>query len=102
MRMHIRAAMAALALIGVSACAMNPPPGTYYVRRAPPPRRVEVVPVAPVRGEIWIAGHWAWQRNDYAWVAGRWAPLPSGEHQWVAGHWDHNRHGWFYVEGHWR
>lgn len=51
---------------------------------------------------VWIGGYWAWHRDAYLWVPGRWTPVPDGYHDWVAGRWDHDRHGWFWIEGHWR
>jgi hypothetical protein len=94
--------MSMLAAITLAACAANPRPGVEYVRRGPPPERVEVVTAAPYADAVWIRGHWAWRRNDYEWVPGRWTRIERGYHEWVPGHWDHDRYGWYYIEGHWR
>jgi hypothetical protein len=45
-----------------------------YAHDVPPPPRVEVVPVAPYFGAVWVQGFWA-----------------LGHH-----------HRWFWVPGHWR
>lgn len=41
---------------------------------APPPPRYEVIPVAPSRAHVWVAGHWAWRpgRHQHVWVPGTW------------------------------
>jgi hypothetical protein len=39
----------------------------------PPPARVEVVPVAPYPGAIWVGGHWVHYRHrGWIWVGGYW------------------------------
>jgi len=37
-----------------------------------PPRRVEVIGVAPYRGAVWVPGHWVRGRYDWVWVRGYW------------------------------
>ncbi|MGH7523354.1 MAG: YXWGXW repeat-containing protein [Gemmatimonadales bacterium] len=79
------------------------PAGVSVVVRRPPPERVEVVGTAPGQGYVWIRGHYAWQDNDYAWVAGRWDRPPQASYRhWTPGHWQHTRGGWYWVEGRWR
>ncbi len=98
-----RSAVATLAFVAVSGCVFVPArAGVVYVRRAPPAARVEVVTARPGRRMVWVGGYWAWHRDDYRWIPGRWVAIPDGYHDWVAGRWDHDRRGWFWIEGHWR
>jgi hypothetical protein len=41
---------------------------------APPPPRYEVIPVAPDRAHVWVAGHWVWrpERHEHVWISGGW------------------------------
>jgi hypothetical protein len=41
---------------------------------APPRPRYEVIPVAPSREHVWVAGHWVWRpaRHHHVWVPGAW------------------------------
>ncbi len=48
------------------------------VRWAPPPARVETVPLKPARSAVWIDGEWAWQGRRWAWRRGRWILPPAG------------------------
>lgn len=77
--------------------------GEVIVERpaAPPPVRVEVRPVAPGPGYIWVAGCWEW-RHDWVWVPGRWVVRPRPHAVWVVGRWEHRPHGYVWVGGHWR
>ncbi len=72
-----------------------------YVRKAPPPPRVEVRPPRPAVHAVWIPGHWRWNGHAYVWVAGRWNMHPKGK-VWVPGHWKKTRHGYRWIPGHWR
>jgi hypothetical protein len=73
--------------------------GGLYVRTAPPPEVVEVRPVAPGVGAVWISGYWQWSSNDYHWVPGRWERHPRGV--WVPGRWDRTDRGYHWVKGRW-
>jgi hypothetical protein len=75
-----------------------------YVPAAPPPPRVEVIPVIPadrVEIERWRPGHWRWDRGEYVWVEGRYASRPSPRAEWIDGRWEQRPRGWVYIEGHW-
>lgn len=72
-----------------------------YVATPPPAARVEVRPVSPYAGAVWVPGHWAWRRGHHVWVNGHWI-RPRKGHVWVPGHWDKRPRGWVWVEGHWR
>lgn len=80
---------------------------TIIVEVAPPPARVEVVPVLH-HGYAWAPGHWAWQRDRHVWVKGHtmrarsgytWAPDSwndvNGRHEFQPGRWTRSseRHG---------
>jgi WXXGXW repeat (2 copies) len=72
---------------------------TIIVEIAPPPARVEVVPVQR-HGYTWAPGYWGWQRNQHVWVRGHtmrartgyaWAPdrwnEVNGRHEFQRGRW---------------
>jgi hypothetical protein len=73
-----------------------------YVGIAPPAPIVEVRPVAPEPGVVWIDGYYRWDGHGYVWVPGRWVHPPRVGAHWVAGRWVHNGRGWYSVAGHWR
>ena len=72
---------------------------TIIVEIAPPPARVEVVPVQR-DGYTWAPGYWGWQRDKHVWVSGHtmrartgyaWAPdrwnEVNGRHEFQRGRW---------------
>ena len=67
---------------------------------APPAPYVEVVPVIPYAGAIWIGGYWGWNGGRHQWVPGRWdRPRPGYSyhpHAWVqqGGRWHLHGGGW--------
>ncbi|MGH7592612.1 MAG: YXWGXW repeat-containing protein [Gemmatimonadales bacterium] len=95
---------ATVGLLAITACGPGyGPAGVDVVVRRPPPERVEVVGVAPGSGLAWIPGHYAWQGDDYVWLAGRWERPPQASYRrWAPGHWVHARNGWYWVDGRWR
>lgn len=100
----VRVTAGVIAASALGACYVNPRPrvGVEYAMRQPPVERVEVIPTSPGVEYVWVRGHWGWQRNDYAWIPGRWVVPERGYREWLAGRWERDRAGWFYVEGHWR
>lgn len=81
-----------------------PPPGpaaTTAVTQAPPPVRVEVVPVAPGPDYAWTPGYWDWQ-GGWVWMGGGWLIRPRPHAIWVGGHWGRHGRGWVWFGGHWR
>lgn len=107
-----RAAVVAAAVVAaaLSGCVIAPL-GSHYpvhgaegptVDVAPPPAQVEVVPVAPLIGHIWIGGHWGWHAGRHVWIGGRWAAPPRGYRGWTPGYWGRHGHGWRWHGGHWR
>lgn len=67
---------------------------------APPPRREELIGVAPAPGYVWLDGYWGWVGNRHEWVPGHWAEPRPGSH-WVAHQWVRQGDGWRLRPGHW-
>ena len=56
------------ATLGAAGCATR-----AVIIAGPPPARVEIVPVRPFYGAVWIPGHWAPARyGGWVWVRGYW------------------------------
>lgn len=72
---------------------------SVIIEIAPPPARVEVVPVQR-HGYTWAPGYWGWQRNQHVWVKGHSMRTRSG-YTWAPDRWNQvdNRHQ--YQAGHW-
>lgn len=68
----------------------------------PPPRPVEVVPVAPHPGWVWQPGYHRWDGVRYVWVPGHFAEPPYARARWIPGHWDRRGGGYVWIDGHWR
>ena len=114
---HLKIALSRLALglacsAALSACVVAPArpygygygyaPGEEIVADvAPPPSYVEVVPVVPYAGAVWINGYWGWHGGRHTWVGGRWEqPRPGyawAPHRWVPrdGRWHLEGGAWF-------
>jgi hypothetical protein len=97
-------AAAICAIIVVAACVPPRAVGfdVVYVDHAPPPRRVEVIPVRPDPAFVWIEGHWVWAHEDYVWRPGRWQQPPRRKAKWVQGHWHRHGRQWYWQPGHWK
>jgi hypothetical protein len=67
----------------------------------PPPPYVEVRPVVPFPGAIWIGGYWGWNAGRHVWIGGRWAP-PRPGYRWEPHHWDQDGDRWHLRGGEWR
>jgi WXXGXW repeat (2 copies) len=97
--------LAALCVMGGLAACVPPHRlgiDVVYVDRAPPPRRVEVIPARPGPEFVWIEGHWAWASRDYEWSPGRWERPPRRHAHWVQGRWHKHGHEWYWEPGHWK
>ncbi len=90
------------ALLAAAACVPLAPEGAVFVRLGPPVYPVEVVPVAPGPGYVWIRGYWAWGGAAYYWVPGRWEARPRPYAVWVEGRWRREHRGWYWAPGRWR
>ena len=68
---------------------------------APPAPYVEVIPVLPFLGALWIGGYWGWQSGRHYWVPGRYERARPGygwnAHRWVpqGGRWQLQGGGWY-------
>lgn len=69
------------------------------IRDAPPPMRVEAVPLDRP-GYAWDRGHWRYDGRGYAWVPGHWQPVMRNA-RWEPGHWTSRGPNWYWIEGHW-
>lgn len=80
-----------LGSVAVAGCYSAPPPPRHVVEREvvdpygrvverdryvvdgpPPPDEVEVVPVRPYYGAVWVRGYWLRGRHRWHWVPGHW------------------------------
>jgi hypothetical protein len=77
-----------------------PPPQVVEVQAAPPPPIVEVRPVAPMRGGVWIPGYWRWNGSRHEWIGGRWSAARVGM-RWEPDHWVRTPAGYRLEHGHW-
>ena len=73
-----------------------------YVQIGPPAPLVEVRPVAPAAGYVWVPGYYGWNQRAYHWTPGHWARPPHRHGTWVEPRWVHERHGWHMTKGYWR
>jgi len=97
-----------LGVLGLSACTVTPsrlemraPSVAIWAPVAPPPPRVEVIPVAPSRDHIWIPGYWHWESNQHRWMEGHWEERREHEH-WVPHRWERDDHDqWRLNGGYW-
>ena len=81
---------------------VSPPPKPIVVEQAPPGPQLEVMPLAPGPGYVWIPGYWMWRNSAWFWVGGRWVLRPYPTAVWMDGHWSRHGRGWIWVGGRWR
>jgi hypothetical protein len=67
---------------------------------APPAPYVEVIPVLPFLGALWIAGYWGWQGGRHHWVSGRYE-RPRPGYGWSAHSWVQQGSRWHSYGGGW-
>lgn len=72
------------------------------VRTPPPPYHVEVRPVVPFAGAVWVDGYYTYRHGKYVWVTGRYMKPPHAGAKWVPGHWQQHRRGWKWHKGYWK
>lgn len=68
---------------------------------APPAARVEVVPAAPIRTAVWIAGFWQWSGKDWVWIGGAWQLRPEARASWRAPTWQAHGNVHVLIPGGW-
>lgn len=106
---RLRLALLGAAALSLAGCVVVPYRGPGYayssepgpvVDSQPPPPQVEVMPVAPGPGYVWIGGHWGWNLGRHVWIGGRWMLPPAG-YAWVPGYWGRHDRGWRWHGGYW-
>jgi len=91
-------------MAGAAALASSAQAQEVFIERAPPPPRVEVIPVIPaerMEREHWQPGHWRWDGHEHVWVEGRYVERPRRGAVWVPARWEQRPRGWVLIEGHW-
>jgi len=69
----------------------------------PPPRpRFERRPRMAPQGQVWVAGHWTWNNNQWAWNAGHFEAPPRPRARWVAPQVVRRGRTWQVMPGRWR
>lgn len=77
---------------------MQPPP--IAVLWAPPPLLVEVPPLMPFAGAVWVGGYWTWE-GTWVWARGRWLAPPQPTYAWVQPYYEHRGGTVVFISGHW-
>ena len=72
-----------------------------YAPAAPPAPIVEVQPVIPFAGAIWIGGFWNWSGGRYSWVPGRYE-RPRPGYNWEPRRWTPGPRNNWQMQGGWR
>ncbi len=67
---------------------------------APPAPYVEVIPVLPFLGALWIGGYWGWRGGRHSWVPGRYEQ-PRPGYGWNAHAWVNEGGRWYLRGGGW-
>lgn len=62
----------------------------------------EIIEERPSAQHIWIAGHWRWQDNRYAWITGRWELPPRENTAWIEPRWERRNSGFVLAGGYWQ
>src|ERR1700733_7551120 len=96
-----------VAAVFVSGCATQeevavqaPAPAEVVVQSAPPPEKMEVVPVAPSTDHVWIRGHWHWDGVQWVWRGGQYELRRVG-YRWVPARYEQRGPAFYYIPGHW-
>jgi hypothetical protein len=77
-----------------------PPPDTAVVYGAPPAPLVEVVPVAPFLGAVWVGGFWGWSGSRHVWSPGHYIRAVPG-YRWTPHRWETSNGRWALRGGFW-
>jgi hypothetical protein len=68
----------------------------------PPPAVVEVQPVVPYPGAVWVTGRYVWHARGWVWVGGYYHRPPYVGAVYVHGYYHHSPRGYVWVGGYWR
>jgi hypothetical protein len=71
-----------------------------YVNVAPPPVQVEVIPLLPFVGAVWVHGFWGWNSGRHQWRPGHYV-RPVVGHRFVPHRWENSGGRWAQRGGHW-
>jgi hypothetical protein len=82
---------------GVSIASAEP---VVYVRVAPPPARVEVVPARPTPHHFWVHGYWGWNGHAHVWRSGRYEVERRG-YEYREPRWEGEHGRWRFHDGGW-
>jgi outer membrane protein with glycine zipper/YXWGXW repeat-containing protein len=74
--------------------AQPPPP--------PPPPGPEIMSPQPSPYAVWVPGYYAFDGQQYGWIAGRWEVPPPQYHYFVRAHWAYRGGNYVYIRGYWR
>lgn len=104
-RTLIGASSVLVASVLIGGCAVVPAPvpvalaaDDVYAPAAPPPPQVEVIPVAPFVGAVWVGGYWNWVGGRHVWVPGRYV-RPNPGYRWQPHHWVQRPGGGWWLRG---
>ncbi len=53
------------------------------------------------RSQVWIAGEWVVENNQYVWTQGYWTDKRPG-YVFITGYWEKRKGGWAWVPGTWK
>ena len=53
------------------------------------------------RAQVWIAGEWTVENNQYVWTKGYWTNKRPG-YIFIQGYWEKKSGGWTWVPGNWK
>ena len=53
------------------------------------------------RSQVWIAGEWTVENNQYVWTTGYWTKQRPG-YVFIQGSWEKRKGGWTWVPGNWK
>lgn len=92
----------------VAGCVVAPAPvpvaieaDEVYAPVAPPVAPVELVPVLPFPGAVWLGGYWNWSSGRHVWVPGHYV-RPRPGYRWEPYRWEPRaRGGWSLRGGIW-
>ena len=53
------------------------------------------------RSQVWIAGEWTVENNQYVWEKGYWTNKRPG-YIFIQGYWEKEKRGWIWKAGEWK